>query len=331
MATIGTENLTLADWQQMLDPNGKIAPMINMVTKLKPELSDVVVKEGNLPTGNKVNILAGLPEPTWRKLNYGVKNSKGKRVTVTDTLGMLEDYGEVDKSLADLNGNTNEFLLSENSAHIEGMGQGMAETIFYGDITVHPERFMGLAPRYNQLSGADTSENVIDGGGTGVNLTSIYIVTWGNQQTYLFSPKGQKVGMKVKNLGEVTLYDENGHKYQGYRTHYKWDAGLTVADWRYNVRIANIDVDTLNATATGSSADLIDLLDDAIMRVHNLDVGKPMIYMNRKVAGFLNRQAKNNGNVRLSIDEVAGKKMRTYFGVPIRITDTIITGEAKVN
>ena len=49
---------------------------------------------------------------------------------VTDSIGMLETYAEVDKSLADLNGNTDEFRLSEDRAFIEAMNQAMAQTLF---------------------------------------------------------------------------------------------------------------------------------------------------------------------------------------------------------
>lgn len=62
--------------------------------------------EGNLPTGHKTTIRSGLPSATWRLLNYGVQPSKSTTVQVTDSVGMLETYAEVDKSLADLNGNT---------------------------------------------------------------------------------------------------------------------------------------------------------------------------------------------------------------------------------
>ncbi|WP_368734330.1 major capsid protein, partial [Klebsiella quasipneumoniae] len=67
---------------------------------------------------------------------YGVQPSKSTTVQVTDYVGMLETYAEVDKSLADLNGNTAEFRLSEDRAFIEAMNQQMAQTLFYGDSSV---------------------------------------------------------------------------------------------------------------------------------------------------------------------------------------------------
>ena len=46
--------------------------------------------------------------------------------------------------------------------------------------------------------------------------------------------------LQSRDLGEHTLIDPQGGRYQGYRTHYKWDLGLTLRDWRYVVRIATI-------------------------------------------------------------------------------------------
>ncbi len=77
-------------------------------------------------------------------INSGVPKGKSTTVQITDTMGMLETYAEIDKSLADLNGNTAEFRLSEDRAFLEGMNQRMAQTLFYGDTSVNPQQFMGL-------------------------------------------------------------------------------------------------------------------------------------------------------------------------------------------
>lgn len=186
----------------------------------------------------------GLPSATWRMLNYGVPPSKSTTAQVTDTVGMLETYSEVDKELADLNGQTAEFLLSESLAFLESMNQEMAETLIYGDTTVHPQRFTGLSARFNSLA-AKNGVNIIDAGGTGSNLTSIWLVVWGENTVHGLFPKGSKAGLQQEHKGQVTLEDENGGKYEGYRTHFQWKNGLTVRDWRYVVRIANIDISKL--------------------------------------------------------------------------------------
>lgn len=119
---------------------------------------------------------------------------------------MLETYAEVDKSLADLNGNTAEFRLSEDRAFIEAMNQQMAQTLFYGDSSVNPQQFMGLSSRYSSLS-AGNAQNIIDAGGTGTDNTSIWLVVWGENTVHGIFPKGQKAGIQMEDKGQVTLED----------------------------------------------------------------------------------------------------------------------------
>ena len=50
----------------------------------------------------------------------------------------------------------------------------------------------------------------------------------------------------------------------GYRSHYNWDNGLALRDWRYVVRIANIDVSDLDAT---TPVDIVKLMIKALHRM----------------------------------------------------------------
>jgi hypothetical protein len=127
---LGTTNPTLLDLAKSTDPDGKIAAVVEILNETNEILADMSWSEGNLPTGHRTTIRSGLPAPTWRKLYGGVQPTKSTKVQVTDNTGMLEAYAEVDAALADLNGNKAEFRLSEDRAHIEGMNQEMAETLF---------------------------------------------------------------------------------------------------------------------------------------------------------------------------------------------------------
>ncbi|EOA5628247.1 hypothetical protein MJ634_003060 [Providencia rettgeri] len=322
--------LTLADWAKRQDPNSKQAKIVELLNQSNEILDDMVFSEGNLPTGHRTTVRTGLPEATWRMLNYGVPPSKSTTAQVTDAIGMLETYSEVDKELADMNGNTSEFLLSEAQAFIESMNQQMAETLFYGDTTVHPQRFTGLAARFNDL-GAKNGVNIIDAGGTGSDLTSIWLVVWGQNTVHGIYPKGSKAGLEQQHLGEVTLDDADGGKYQGYRTHFKWKNGLTMRDWRYVVRIANVDLSKLTKDPEAAGAiDLPDLLIQAIEKIPNLSMGKPVFYCNQQVRSWMRRQIKNSKNVNISMQEVAGKKVVSFDEIPVRRTDAILTTEDQV-
>lgn len=332
-AIAGQNFVTLLDLARRLDPNGKIAQIAEIMAQYNEILKDALWKEGNLPTGEKTTIRTGLPTPTWRKLNYGVQPSKSITAQITDSCGMLEGYAEVDKVLADLNGNTGEFRLSEDRGQIEGMNQNMAGTLIYGDTSVNPERFVGLTPRYPSLTGsAATKANVLNGGGASNTNTSIWLVSWGPLTTYGIYPKGSIGGLQVRDLGEQTLWDTQTPpgKYQGYRTHYKWDCGLTVRDWRYNVRIANIDVALLTKDAA-SGANLIDLMVQAIELRPPVDLGTSVFYCNKTIKSFLRRQMANKTNARLGFAEVMGEHVMAFDGIPVRRVDQILNTEATVS
>ena len=161
MPTLATNALTLADWAKRRDPDDRVATIIELLNQTNDILTDMLWIEGNLPTGHRTTVRTGLPEVAWRKLNYGVPQSKSTTVQVDDTTGMLEAFGQVDKDLAELNGNTAQFRLSENMAFLEAMNQEMAQTLIYGNSGSEPEAFTGLAPRYSQISGATNGQNVL--------------------------------------------------------------------------------------------------------------------------------------------------------------------------
>lgn len=332
MATLATQNPTLADVAKRLDPNGKIDKIVELLHQSNGILEDATFIEGNLPTGHRTTVRTGIPVPTWRKLYGGVQPSRSTTAQVTDNCGQLEAYAEVDKALADLNGNTAAFRLSEDRAHIEGMNQEMARTLIYGNEGTDPAKFTGLAARYNSLT-ADSGENIIDASGAGNDNTSIWLVTWGENTIHGIYPKGSKAGLNVEDKGQVTIenVDGNGGRMEGYRTHYKWDTGLSVRDWRYGARIANISVPGLSGSnSKEATMALIEFMIQASERIPNFGMGRAAWYVNRTIReklrlGILNKIASN-----LSWETVAGKRVMMFDDIPVRRTDAILTTEAKV-
>ncbi len=333
MATLSVRNPTLLDLAKASDPDGKIATIVEILNETNEILDDMAWLEGNLPTGHRTTIRSGLPAPTWRKLYGGVQPNKATNVQVTDNTGMLEAYAEIDKALADLNGNTAAFRLSEDRAHIEGMNQEMADTIFFGNEDTEPEAFTGLAPRFNSLT-AENGDNIIDAGGTGSDNGSIWLVIWGPNTCHGIVPKGSTAGLQMTDKGQVTLEDasdgSNTGRMEAYRTHYRWDAGLTVRDWRYIVRIANIDRSDRTADAS-SGPDLPDLMFQAIDLVPNMSLGRAAFYMDRRMRGFLRRQVPNaTGLSTLTMENVGGKMLNSFQGVPVRRVDALSADEARI-
>lgn len=320
-------SLTLEDVARRLDPNGSVSAIAELLTQTNEILLDMPFVEGNLQTGHLTTVRTGLPQVAWRELNYGVQPSKSQTAQITDVCGLLEGYGQVDKTLADLNGNTSAFRLSEDRAFLEAMNQEMANALFYGKASQR-SKIVGLSTRYSKLAGVGNSKNVISAGGS-TNLASMWVVCWGNNTVHGIYPKGSKCGLTHQDLGEVTLTDANNGNYQGYRSHYSWANGLCVRDWRYIVRVCNIDTQALTKDKTAGS-DLIDLLDQAVELLPNIGLGKPAIYMNRTLRSYLRRQIKNTANVHLNLEDIAGKKVVTYDGIPVRVCDQLSNDEEVV-
>ncbi len=333
MATLSTQHPTLADLAKRMDPDGKIDQIVEILNQTNEVLDQMTWIEGNLPTGHRSTIRTGLPQPTWRKLYGGVQPSRSTTVQVTDNTGMLEAYAEVDKALADLNGNSAEFRLSEDRAHIEGMNQEFVSTLFYGNEGTEPEAFTGFAPRFNSLS-AENGDNILSGGGAGADNTSIWLVVWGANTCHGIYPKASMAGLKSDDKGQVTIEDVDGTggRMEAYRTHYVWKCGLTVRDWRYVVRIANIDVSELNKDPSVSGADLIDLMTQALELVPQLSMGRAAFYCNRTVASVLRRQAVTKvAGATLGLEEVGGRRVTTFDGVPLYRCEAILNSESAVS
>jgi len=333
MTTLAANNPTLLDVAKRTDPDGKIATIAEILAQDNAIVEDLTMKEGNLPTGNKTTVRTGIPDPTWRKMYGGVQPTKSTTAQITDSCGMLEAYAEVDKALADLNGNTAAFRLSEDRAHIEGMSQEVASALFYESESTNPERITGLAPRYNSLS-AENADNIIDFGGTGSDNMSIWLCAWGDQSGFGIYPKGSKAGLQMTDKGQVTIenVDGSGGRMEGYRTHYRWDLGLTIKDWRYFGRICNIDYSVLNAgdaAAVTAQKALITAMIKLSERVKTTGA-KASWYVPRNIRENLRLGILEKISNNLSWETVSGKRVMTFDDIPVKRVDALLKTEARV-
>ena len=339
MATLATTALTLADWAKRLDPDGKVPTIAELLSQSNEILEDCMFMEGNLPTGHRSVIRTGLPTVYWRAINQGIPTSKSTTAQVDESCGMLEAYSEVDKDLAELNGNTSQFRLSEDKAFLESMNQTQAQTLFYGNPGTDPKQYLGLATRYSSLS-AGNAQNILSAGGSGSDNTSIYLVVWGDNTVFCPFPKGSKAGLIHDDLGLNTVWDSTGARYQAYRTHYQWKNGLVVKDWRYVVRICNIDVSDLigqtGTQAASASTAIIKLMARALYRIPNMAMGRAAFYMNRTTHSGLALAAMDKSQYVLKINEALSQygtpqSYLSFLGVPLRRVDQILNTESVVS
>jgi len=342
MATLATTHPTLLDVTKRTDPMGKIDRIAEYLNQVNPILDDGVWIEANQVASHRTTIRTGLPSLTWRKLYGGVQPSKSTTTQVTDSIGMLEAVAEVDAALAELNNNAAEFRYSEELAFQEAMAQELSSKTFNANEGTQPETFNGLKVRFNDRN-ALNAENLlnasatINGGPGSANngLTrcwSIFLVGWGPNTCHYIYPKGSKAGLQYTDLGRVMTENIDGANGRAmiYRSHYRWDCGLSLRDWRYVVRIHGIDSTTLTKSSA-SGADLIDLMSQATFLPPSLAAARFVFYVNRSVLSFLSRQISNKiAASTLTWEMVGGKRVMMFMGIPVKQTDALAPLETKV-
>jgi hypothetical protein len=337
MPTRGNTNLTLMDHARRLDPDGKIARIAEMMNEVNEILNDLVFIEGNTTTGHKSTIRTGLPSVAWRQINRGIQPSKSQTRQQLFTAGHLEGMGRIDELLVNMAIDKAGFRISENAPFIEALSQAMATTLFYGNVETNPERFTGLSPYYSSLSAAvASSANVISAGGSDSDNTSLWLVVWSENTIHAFYPRATKAGITHNDLGKQLVNDDQtpAGQFIAYVDQFYQDLGLCVRDWRYAVRICNLDVSNL-ATAgdtSDSSANLIKFMIQALNKVPSLTLGRAAWYCNKEVKTALDIKAYNKSNVNLTIQSLEnGKTLTSFMGIPIRRCDRILNAETVVS
>jgi hypothetical protein len=329
MATLNSTNPTLADLAKRIDPDGKVPVIVELLNTTNEILTDMTFQEGNLPIGDRLTMRTGLPDVYWRLINQGVPSSKSSTVQVTEQCGMVEARSEVDKALAELGGNPNGYRKSEAMAFLEAMSQNMATTLFYGNSSIDPEKFTGLSPRYSSTTAANGA-NILLGGGSGSDNTSVWLVGWSPRTCYGIVPKGGKAGIEHEDLGLGDAFDSDNNRFRAYMEWWKWTAGLALKDWRYVVRIPNIDVS--NLVADSSAADLLTLMSNAQEALPSTGGIRTAFYMNRTVKSVLRNQARAavSSGGGLTFENVAGKSVMSFASIPVRTCDAILNSEELV-
>lgn len=332
MATVGNTYLTLSDVFKRTDSSKQIAAVIELLAQNNPILQDMVVKECNDGTTHLTTVRTGIPEATWRMLYQGVQPSKSTTAQVRDATGFAEAWSEIDAKLYELTQDKAGLRLSEASAFLEGLNQAMATSLFYGDQATSPAKFTGLAPRFNKLATSGSGAQIVDAGGTGADNTSIWFVVWGENTVHGLYPKGSQAGVSRDDKGVQTKTLADGSVFDVVREKFQWDIGLSVRDYRYVSRIANVDVSDMQA----GTVKLYDFMRKAFYRLRQRRVigGNAAIYLNKDVLEALDRLATNGGTtdnfVRLGRKEVEGEEILTYRGIPLRESDALLNTEARV-
>lgn len=340
---------TLVDLARRTDPTGDAADIAELLSQANEIYDDIVWKEGNTNTGHLYTVRTSIPTGWWRYIGQGVPTSKSTTAQGRINCGMLEDQFTIDRKILEMAEDQNKFRYEEDNAHLEGMSQTIASTFNYGNNLSNPAQFTGFNAFYNTVNPAtaDNAVNVFDGTGVGSNNASINLIGWSPRSIYAVFPKGSQAGLKLEPLDMTQVaYDSLGNPYRAALTWFRQEAGFCVEDWRWGVRLCNLDVTSAGLGGV-SPYDIFATMSKMVLRLPKMARGvsgvtetdarseaglvvRPAFYTNRTVRGFMDIQAIRDKNVLISVKDYAGMPIETYRGVPIRIQDVMTSSESRV-
>jgi hypothetical protein len=298
-----------------------------VLTKQLDILDDIPWVEGNLPTGHRITARTGLPSPEWRRLNQGIDPKKSSTAQFEEVCGMLDATSRVDKNLADLNGNTAAFRFSEDKAMLEGYSQKVATSLFYDSAVTDTASVHGLSARYAATTGYTASSYVLKKGTTTTTgCHSVWLITWAPDRIFGIFPKGTKAGLSQDDMGVILTNDANSKQFRAYCTYYQWQLGWAVQDYRYACRM---QWDTDDGTAFADTAKTMYLaLQEMLGTVYKVEASS-RFYMDRTSFNKLSAQlASNSADYLRWITDSNGRPLASFLGVPIRITDALVSESA---
>lgn len=329
MATLGANNLTIADAVKMMGADGKIRAIAELLHQKNGIVADIPWREGDTINGHMSVQETSLPSVSTRVANAGVAASKGTDAQTLESPERLEGWIVMDEMVGDYGGDPAGKLAKQASKMAEKFNQTVADRWIYGNDETTFGQLRGLAVRYNSTT-ANNGDQIILCGGSQSDNSSIWIIGHAEDKVYGWYPKGTSGGLKNKSWGKVPERDSDGNEQAVWKEQFNWDIGLAVDDHRFVSRLANIDISNLVA---GSGADLFEKLTLGVKSIYDLQACRPAIYLNMTCEAFLDIQARNDVQTggQLKYEVVGGKAMDTFRGIPLTRLDRLTEAEATIS
>ncbi len=340
MSALGDGIVTLADVAK--GKNLAIGSVAEVLMQENAALMDIPYIQMNEGTIHKESIRSALPSVYYRKANQPIPASKSTIEERTFGAAHFESKSQMDKMVAQRGGPDRVAFNRWNQAqgHLQAMAQEHASLMVYGSPSTDPLKTNGLTDYYSTVdeSVSEVARQVIDGGGTSSDNTSIYRIHWGPQSVFGIYPKDTVAGLRRTDHSAggklVQIYgtdvNSNAGTYYGYEEQFEIDHGLVNKDYRQAARICNIDP-ALLVSGVGA-ADLIDLMISAHYVIHNPQNGKGVWYCNRTIEAHLHKQAltKVGAGAGLRYDNYQGSPVLMFLGYPVRRLDALLGSEDRV-
>lgn len=346
MATIAHDIWTIHDSVSLQDPSGKhVKNIINLLSQMTPVYKDGKYTVASHGDYHKNTYTVGRSTPGRSAANQGYDQAVSTYAADRDTIGNISSLVTTDKRTVGPYQSLAQIRAQRVKDAIEEIAKQFETDFFYGDISDDPLEFNGLATRYNALpnSSSALSNLVVDAGGVSGDLTSIYLVTWGDSQCNLIHRPDQPAGVMREDKGDQRVLDSNSKPYYAAEEVLNLSCGLTLGDYTFSGRVANIDVGFAQAGDVDIYKYLQELVFERTKGHYNDDLndanpqatGRQVLYMNRKIFSALVTLGRNAGTsdqyVRLTPKEIQGRTYESYMNIPIKVTDGIVNTESAVS
>lgn len=300
--------------------NDDARKIIEVMSATNEILLDAPTTEANDGVVNTTVVRTKLPRAEHRIYNNGVGEGTSQTDVVHDYKCEIAMYSNTDVKLIQHAKNPADILWSESRGILEGMGQEQAEDIVYGNHSVDPAYMDGFATRRNKID----NELCLSGGGLQAasgSLTSIYICKWGMNKMHMFYPRGASgIGVTKKDKGIQTVTGQNGKSMEAYQLYFDAEYGLSVRDPRALIRIANINLSTVNAV------DIVKMILKAKRKLPQGD-GTISILCGSEILGLMDVAAMEKNNVLYNAEDPWGRELLKIRDMRLRQVDAILTTE----
>lgn len=329
---INTGATTLADIANLTqDSDLSRKVLIQTIRDYSGLFDQVHLISGNDGTGCKGTILTDYPEGETVGYNegWGSVQAHGRAVRYDST--RVRTSSEVDADLLESRKPEEQatYRLRKDQAIMRGLARQVAKNVFYGD---GKGTMLGLYDLVNGKANNEFSERIIRGSSTSTsaNCLDIWLVNSDEENFFFYYPEyGSKGGVWIDpRPGKERIDDGNGKHHYAYVTDMGFDIGVALFNPMNIVRIANIDSATLTKDASAGD-DLIDLMTQACEMLEGVNPGHTCFFCGDRVHSFLRRQINNKVANSLNFENVAGRSVITFDGIPVQKVGTDVLKPSK--
>ncbi len=308
---------TLAELEAANPGSGVHPNVIHSIIDAQPLFDQAPLVRCNDGSSNKTQIITDYPDLQARSFNEGVDPVKSHSKTVVDSTAMFAGYSVIDANMLKRNGNSAQWRADQEAAFTRGFANGMARRVFQSALGADIKEFDGFGARYSTKCDQVINASVGKNPAANDELTDIWLIDWSKTTVHLIYPDKGLAGLVTTDRGEQDAYDEKGRRFRAYITDYEWDLGLAVEDPRRVIRIANVNITALKKDPINAGIDLQTLMIRAQERIPDALGAQAAWYLPSSVTEALRLQILQTPRLVLTPDQVAGRRVETYAGVPV--------------